>query len=303
MSKIMLTLPRTLGDVLLGTTICREIKRDNPDADIHYFVDKPYAELLANNTDIKEVHAPDVWNPDLIFMAMIDRSYDRIFAPYQIRGECNMWHQREETRHQHLVDFYWNRMGMHRPITERECYVYPSESDHAVAQQQITFDVPRVAIHSTSGVATKDWPYFNELTEDLRKAGIGVVQVGARTDKRVDGAIDFRGKIGLLEVAAFISKCAVFVGLDSGLSYLADAVKTPTIVIQGSTNPVTSGPISTRVIHLFSKETGYEDCQTVRCHTNCRHEVNCNTRVKPVQVMEAIELALKAWERPIPAGV
>lgn len=301
--KIMLALPRTLGDVLLGTTICHELKRENPNYEIHYFVDKPYAELLANNPDITEVHAPDVWNPDLLFMAMTDRSYRRVFMPYQARGECNIWHQREETRHQHLVDFYWNRMGMHRHIQERECYIFPSEKDYQVARDLISFDVPRVAIHSTSGVPTKDWPYFAELTEALRKAGYAALQVGAKSDKQIPGAIDFRGKMSLLEVAAFISKCAAFVGLDSGLSYISDAVKTPTIVIQGSTDPVTSGPISKRVVHLFAKETGYADCQSIRCHMNCRHEVNCNTKVKVDDVIGVLEATLENWNKPIPAGV
>ena len=303
MKKVMFVLPRTLGDVMLGTTICHELMRDNPDFEIHYFVDKSYADLLSNNPDIAQVHAPDVWNPDLLFMAMMDRSYERVFAPYQARGECNMWHQREETRHQHLLDFYWNRMGMHRQIEERECYVYPTEADISAVEDYISFDVPRVAIHSTSGVPTKDWPYFEELTEELRKAGYATVQIGARSDKKVAGAIDLRGKMKLIEVAAFISKCAVFVGLDSGLSYIADAVKTPTIMIQGSTSPITSGPISNRVISLFAKETGYADCQVVRCHNHCRQPVNCNTKIKVEHVMEALEEILKEWTQPIPAGV
>lgn len=303
MKKVMLALPRTLGDVLIGTTICRELKRDNPDMEIHYYVDKPYAELLANNPDIAQVHAPDIWNADLLFMQMADRSYERVFAPYQARGECNVWHQREETRHQHLLDFYWGRMGMHRHIEERECYVFPSESDFAAASDLTSFDVPRVAIHATSGVPTKDWPYFTELTEELRKAGYAAVQVGARSDKKIPGAIDFRGKMKLLEVAAFVSRCAAFVGLDSGLSYLADAMRTPTVVIQGSTDPVTSGPISKRVTHLFAKETGYEDCQKVRCHMNCRHEVNCNTKISVADVIAALEAPLANWNKPIPAGV
>jgi ADP-heptose:LPS heptosyltransferase len=113
-----------------------------------------------------------------------------------------------------------------------------------------------------------------------------------------------------MEIAAFLSKCVAFVGLDSGISYIADAMKTPSIVIQGSTDPVTSGPISSRVIHLFADKTGYEDCQVVRCHTNCRHEINCNTSIKPWQVIEKIlkiiedrETASKVYARIVPAGV
>lgn len=192
---------------------------------------------------------------------------------------------------------------MHRRIDARECYVYPDASDDAAAADQMSFDVPRIAIHATSGVPTKDWPYFKDLTEELRKAGYAAVQVGARGDNLVHGAIDMRGKMKFLELAAFLKKCAAFVGLDSGVSYLADAVRTPTIVIQGSTNPITSGPISDRVIHLFAKETGYSDCQEIRCHMNCRHEINCNTRISVQEVLDKLEPILENWRKPIPAGV
>jgi ADP-heptose:LPS heptosyltransferase len=167
----------------------------------------------------------------------------------------------------------------------------------------MSLDVPRIAIHSTTGVVTKDWPYFDQLSEELRKVGYGVVQVGGVNDRLVSGAVDLRGKLGLLELASFLSKCAAFVGLDSGVSYIADAMKIPTIVIQGSTNPVTSGPISNRVIHLFVKETGYQDCQEIRCHANCRQQVNCITKISVSEVMDALEVPLSIWKKPIEAGV
>lgn len=301
--KIMFVMLRTLGDVIVGTTICHELKKEYPDSKIYFYVNYPYDGVLRNNSDIYEIRSSREWPHDMIFMEMATGGYDIVFAPYQVRGECNMWHQYEETRHQHLIDFYWKRMGMHRPITDRECYLYPSEEDHKNSLNHISLDVPRVAVHGTTGVATKDWPYFSELVEELRKVGYGCVQVGARSDSDIKGAVDLRGKMSFTELAAFLSRCAVFVGLDSGVSYIADAMKVPTIVIQGSTNPVTSGPISDRVIHLFSKETGYEDCQKIRCHSNCRHEVNCNTKITVDMVLEKLEPILEKWRRPIPVGV
>ena len=303
MKKIMLVMLRTMGDVILSTTLVHELKREYPLSEIHFYTNKQYAPLLQNNPDIFEVHAPDDWNYNSIFLEMAEKEYDIIFAPYQARGECNIWHQNEQLRHQHLVDFYWHRMGMHRLITERECYLYPSESDKEAALSHISMDVPRIAVHSTSGVQTKDWPKFAELTEELRRAGYGVVQVGAKTDKTVLKAVDLRGKMEFMELAAFLSNCAAFVGLDSGVSYMADAMKTPTIVIQGSTDPVTSGPISKRVIHLFAKETGYPDCQQIRCHMDCRHERNCINEISVDDVLNALEVPLNSWKRPIPAGV
>lgn len=301
--RIMFVMLRTMGDVLLGGTICRELKRDFPECEITFYVNEPYGDLVRNSPWVDQVKESRDWHPDMIFMDMASGLYDRVFAPYQVRAECNMWHQFDETRHRHLIDFYWMRMGRHRPITERECYVFPQEKDRAKAESVISFDVPRVAVHSTSGVATKDWPLFSELTEELRKAGIGVLQIGGRNDRIVKGAIDLRGRLSFMEIAAILSRCAAFVGLDSGLSYMADATMVPTIVIQGSTDPVTSGPISERVIHLFAKQTGYEDCQVVRCHGNCRHEVNCNTKITVPMVMEELESVFKKWSNIVPAGV
>lgn len=303
MKKIMMVMIKTLGDVLLATTIVRELKVDYPDSEIHVYTNKVYGEIFQNNPDVAEIHAPDDWNANLIFMQMGSGNFDKVFCPIQVRPECNAWHQIEETRHQHLVDFYWNRMGRHRPITVRECYLYPSEEDFKKASEHISTDVPRIAIHSTTGVATKDWSYFDSLTGELKEAGYGVVQVGAKQDKQVAGAVDLRGKMGFLELGAFLSKCAAFVGLDSGVSYIADAMKVPTIVIQGSTDPVTSGPISPRVIHLYAKETGYADCQVIRCHSNCRHEVNCNTKITVENVLDKLEPILETWRKPIPVGV
>lgn len=303
MKKTMLVMLKTLGDVVLTTTLAHELKADDPNLEIHIYTNPAYAELFCGNPDVAAVHAPDDWNSDLLFMAMATEGYDVVYAPYQVRPECNSWHQFDDTRHQHLLDFYWHRMGMHRPITERECYLYPSAEDHAKAEEHISLDVPRVAVHATSGVSTKDWPLFSELTEELRKAGIGVCQVGAKSDTLVKGAVDLRGKMGLLELAAFLSKCGAFVGLDSGVSYIADAMRTPTIVIQGSTDPKTSGPISDRVIHLFAKQTGYPDCEVVRCHGNCRHERNCNTLITVQMVLDELDKALASWKKPIAAGV
>lgn len=303
MKKIMFAMLRTLGDVVLGTTIVHELKKEYPNSEIHFYTNKPYANLIQNNPDVFEIHAPDDWNPNSIFLEMAAKDYDIVFAPYQVRQECNIWHQNEETRHQHLVDFYWKRMGMHRPIIDRECYLYPTDEDKAKALDHISMDVPRIAIHSTTGVPTKDWPYFNALTEELRKAGYAVVQVGASTDKTITKAVDLRGKMGLLELAAFLKNCAAFVGLDSGVSYMADAMKTPSIIIQGSTDPLTSGPISNRVIHLFAKETGYQDCQQVRCHMDCRHERNCINEITVENVLDKLEPVLSSWRKPIPAGV
>lgn len=294
---------KTMGDVIVSTTICKELRKEYPGCEIHFYTNRPYGQLLRNNPDIAEVHELSEWDLNTLYMEAVSDRYDEAFLPIQVRGECNMWHQTEEFRHQHLVDFYWKRMGMHRQIEERECYLYPSTKDYEKAGDHISLDAPRIAVHANTLVETKNWPYFKELVEEMRKEGYGCVQVGDSKDTRIPGAIDLRGKMSLLELAAFLSRCVAFVGLDSGISYMADAMKIPTVIIQGSTSPVTSGPISSRVIHLFAEKTGYDDCQQIRCHTNCRHEVNCITRIKPAMVVEKITALLNKLSEPVPVGV
>ena len=298
---VMFCLLRTLGDVVLGTTLVHEYRRVHPDAAITWFVNEPYDQLLVGNPDVAAVRTSSDWAWDALFFEMARGGWDAVVAPYQMRPEDGLWHQDPATRHQHLLDFYWRRMGMHDPIIERRSgWLYPSDADRSRAASLVSFDQPRIAVHTTTGVPTKDWPAFDALVEACRQAGYACVQVGAAADRRAAGAIDLRGKFTLLELAAFLGQCAAFVGLDSGVSYMADAMGCPSVILQGSTDPVTSGPIGPTVTHLFAPETGYADCQTVRCHTTCRHERNCITIITVDQVLDALEPLVARWRSPIP---
>src|SRR3990167_8982034 len=110
--RTMFAMMRTMGDVIVSTAIVRELKRRDPESEIFFYTDKPYDSLLKNNTDIAKVMVGDPWDLNHLFLEMAD-GWDKVYTPYQVRPECNVWHQEEATRHQHLLDFYWRRMGMH----------------------------------------------------------------------------------------------------------------------------------------------------------------------------------------------
>jgi ADP-heptose:LPS heptosyltransferase len=55
-------------------------------------------------------------------------------------------------------------------------------------------------------------------------------------------AIDLAGKLSLPEVAACLSRAALFVGNDSGLMHLAAAAGAPTLGLFGPTNAAEYGP-------------------------------------------------------------
>jgi len=109
----------------------------------------------------------------------------------------------------------------------------------------------------TGTMATKRWPYFPELAAELTN----VVVVGTPDDlTRNDGApMNFPahvrslvGQLSLRETAEVMAAAGVVVGNDSGLSHVAAAVGTPTVMLFGPTSSKSLGPMPPNVKALRS---------------------------------------------------
>ena len=257
-TKIAFVLLRTLGDVVLGNTLVKEIKRTYPDSHLTWFVNAEYAELVRYNPLVDKVRYPPRWDEVLI---AISSDFDIVMLPYQTTPEDNAWHQVDKHRHQHLLDFYAKRCGI--TIQDRKLYAYPQTNAWKYEPKDRT-----IALHSTTLVTSKNWQGLPELVTMLRADGYRTVQVGSTSDvvlKEVDE--DLRGRMDLSELTNYLSKCTAMIGMDSGLSYVAAATGIPTFVIQGPTIPLTSGPFGTNVTNILSETR--EECQDRRCHGNC----------------------------------
>jgi ADP-heptose:LPS heptosyltransferase len=100
----------------------------------------------------------------------------------------------------------------------------------------------------TGVMTTKRWPHF----ADLAAAFGDVVIVGTPDDlRRNDGSPmnfpahvrSFVGQLSLRETAEVMTAAGVVVGNDSGLSHLAAAVGTPTVMLFGPTSHESLGPM------------------------------------------------------------
>jgi heptosyltransferase-2 len=100
----------------------------------------------------------------------------------------------------------------------------------------------QLALHPGSGSEKKNWPEANwrELIQKL--AGSPLLLVGGEAE---EGRLERLAKAAPCEIArslplaglaARLSACSLFVVHDSGISHLAAAVGTPTIVLWGDTN-------------------------------------------------------------------
>ena len=119
----------------------------------------------------------------------------------------------------HAVDFYLRQVNGPEGLSPQL----------AVAKPQVP---PFVAIHPFSGSARKNCPLeqFRVLAEQLSLP----VQFAAGPEEALDDAVRFDD---LLELANWLASASVYIGNDSGVSHIAAAVGTPSVVIFRASDP------------------------------------------------------------------
>jgi heptosyltransferase-3 len=132
--------------------------------------------------------------------------------------------------------------------------------DRAVAEEWLPGAGPYVALGPTANWTGKVWPAarFAALFARLREtmptarpvvfAGPGETEraLGQALIDRLDDAIDLRGTLSLAEVAACLSRCALYVGNDSGLMHLSAATGIPTLGLFGPSRASEYAPAGPR---------------------------------------------------------
>jgi heptosyltransferase-2 len=125
--------------------------------------------------------------------------------------------------------------------------LFPNEADRAAASQFLRHAgrVKIVAVHPGSGSEKKNWPEerfaaVGRWLVDELAAQLLVVQgeaderaVSALRELTVPRSFIVASGLKLMELAAVLERCALFVGNDSGVTHLAAAVGTPTVAVFG----------------------------------------------------------------------
>lgn len=145
-------------------------------------------------------------------------------------------------------------------------------------------------------MATKRWPYFPQLAAELTN----VVVVGTPDDLRRNGGSaikfpphvhSFIGELSLRETAEVMASAGVVVGNDSGLSHIAAAVGTPTIMLFGPTPHESLGPMSPNVKVLRSG-LACEPCWFRNRFRACAGKIDCLSALRVETVKREVFAAL-----------
>ncbi len=160
----------------------------------------------------------------------------------------------------------------------------------------------------TGEMASKRWPYFDRLAERLEDVAIFgtdddlTLPSGQRMDFPEHANL-FAGKLTLRETAEALASVGIVVGNDSGLSHVAAAVGTPTIMLFGPTPDHCFQPLPKHVTVLRSDLT-CQPCWFERRLTKCNKQLTCLREIGVSSVIESItdvlgKQAVRSFVRPL----
>ena len=209
---------------------------------------------------------------------------------------------RENSDSMHMIEYHGKALsilGVHGELDQpRLC---ASAKDEEAAQRlleeaQLT-NCAWVMIHPTARYWFKAWPpeRFAELCDGLAKKQVPVMLVGNHKDMEVGAQIQrlaehkpisLMGRTGVLELAALMKHCSLFIGNDGGPMHIAAAVGCPVLALFGPTDPVVWGPKGQQVSVLYKGL----DCRPC-FHPGCsRGEESC---MKQISVEEVCSTAFR----------
>jgi lipopolysaccharide heptosyltransferase II len=159
-------------------------------------------------------------------------------------------------------------------------------------------------IHPAAAFATKQWASenFARVVEHLAEHGFASVAIAASNETQVLNDLVSNCSVriatfglSLPEVTALASRCHLFVGNDSGIAHIANAVGTPSVVIFGSSNIAHWRPWNETSAEVVLEEMPCQPCHGYYCEKFEQPE--CILRIPVSRVTAAIERILTKSEQ------
>ncbi len=208
------------------------------------------------------------------------------YPPYLIPDDSRQW---PPFRSAQVI------LGLHEKA--EDIHYYPT------APREIQEKYVCIAVQA-SGIM-KRWLYpegWDIVVEYLKSLGYRVLCIDAYVAeiergyevRKPDGAEDFTGRKPLMERINLLAYADFFIGLGSGLSWLAHACGIPVVLISGFSLPIAEFDTPYRIYNQYVCHGCYNDLK-VRWKDGCPYhlgtdrEFECSKAITPLQVVQAIE--------------
>ncbi len=190
-----------------------------------------------------------LFDPDGIFETNLRRAGVKCFLSAHVRIDDSIHAAHQLARPLQSLALY---------LDDPAATIFTSDADRTFADGFLGEENgPILALHPGSGGVRKNWPLerWRELIAQLIAQPVRLLVVGgeaehttlAELDGAFPGRLRFARDLPLPQLAALLARCSGFVGHDSGISHLAAAVGTPSVLLFGPTDPQVWAPANLRV--------------------------------------------------------
>lgn len=232
-----------IGDIVMFTPTLRRLKELFPNSRLTFAVSRKFVEAGKLVAGLPYV--------DRLFVAQnyFEKLTPRLAQawhggwPVDVRGEDEVQAQREhdlvfETRPRSRRVPWWKYAHQVEESAHRIGVPGPIDLQTEIAIPQGTRVTPeadgKIVLHNDPSIsAAKAWKW--ELLADfVRLAGPETVVILGNPGPLIPGALDLRGKTTLAEASAIIARSSCYVGIDSGLMWIAASLKVHAVGLYGT---------------------------------------------------------------------
>jgi hypothetical protein len=232
-----------LGDIICFTATARRIKELFPNSSLTFAVSRRYsavADLLSGLRFIDRVFITEHY---------YERLSDKTYFPWHLGWPCKFKGD-DEIHEERNHDLVFETRPQHRRMPWWEFAHQVAELAHMVGVPgpiglQTEVRIPEhvsVPINATGKIVLHNDPHIDATKAwDWREAEAFVGDIGpdriillGSPGSVIPGTIDLRGQTTLSQAAAVIRDCACYVGIDSGLIWIAGSLQVPTVGLYGT---------------------------------------------------------------------
>ena len=205
--------------------------------------------------------------------------------------------------------------------------VTPPEGEPLIPSIASHLNQPYAVLHPGPLTAYKRWPlaYWQQLIEWLVQQGLQVILSAspAKQDLQLNrdilsllneqtrnNVIDTAGQLSIPQAGTLLRGAKIYIGVDTSITHLAAACNIPTIALFGATPPSNFGPwpngfIGEQPYQLRARSQTVGNvtilqgpgecvpCRKAGCEDRADSNSECLDLLEPIQVISAVELALK----------
>jgi len=220
--------PGAIGDIIMTLQAIEKYKKLNPDTKIIYYCDPMWMDLPLISSAIDEVRSSS--NFDI-----------------KVPNAQNLYGYSEVPLKHHLTWYFGKELGLDDHFYSYGFKPVFKSSDNIEFNSLLASKKKIITLHCNAGWSPyknwdiKNWQKIVNYINTSYPSNYNIVQIGKK-DFALEGVIDMRDKLSVVESIQLIKKATLHLGVDSFSNHATALLPyTPSIILWGSTHPMVFG--------------------------------------------------------------